>query len=74
MFKIGDKVRVIVKFSDFYFFDGEIGTIIRINKKDDGSIKYLGVIVEFDEPMMLVGGYIKTIHNFHPEDLELIKK
>ncbi len=74
MFEVGSKVKIVSRYVDCYFFNKETGIITKINRKEDGDIKYLGIIVKFDEPIGFEGGFLKHIHNFHSEDLELIKE
>ncbi len=66
---VGDRVKVICKGQDSYFFRGETGKVIR--KKD---YKYLDIIVEFDEPRHFVDGYIQTEFNFDANDLILLER
>ncbi len=74
MFEVGSKVRIVSGYVDCYFFNKETGVITKINRKEDGDIKYLGIIVKFDEPIGFEGGFLKHNHNFHAEDLELIEE
>lgn len=66
MFPVRSRVKVIVPAQDFYFFNGETGTVI----KNGG--RYLSIIVQFDEPRHFEGGYIQHDFNFEPQDLILL--
>ena len=62
-FPIGTRVKVITLGEDMNFFYGETGKVIR------NSGKYLGIIVEFDEPRRFKDGYIQTEFNFKPSSI-----
>jgi hypothetical protein len=64
-FPVGTPVKIITCYQDCYFFYGETGKVIR------NSGKYLGIIVEFDEPRHFESGYIQKEFNFQPGDLAL---
>ena len=67
-FPIGSHVKIICDCQDHYFFWGETGVVIK------NSGKYLGIIVQFDEPRKFTDGHIQVDFNFAPADLELIDK
>jgi hypothetical protein len=67
-FPVGTYVEIISKCVDFYFFYGEKGTV----RKNTG--RYLGIIVEFDEPRCFVGGMIQKDFGFEPHNLIVINK
>lgn len=62
-FPVGTKVKIITPCEDHYFFYGETGVVIR------NSGRYLGIIVEFDEPRRFEGGHVQKEFNFAPSSL-----
>ena len=67
-FRIGDRVKIITKCRDFYFFYEETGKII------ENSGTYLGLKVRLDKPRHFEGGFVQKTFGFNPEDLKIIKK
>jgi hypothetical protein len=68
MFPVGTRVQVICVHQDFTFFEGtETGTV------KNNLYRYLGIYVEFDEPIKLTKGHTITGFNFNSEDLIVIK-
>ena len=68
MFPVGTRVQVITKGQDMYFFAGtETGVIIK------NTTKYLGIIVQFDEPRKFKDGHVQTTFGFLPSDLIVLK-
>jgi hypothetical protein len=70
MFPVGTEVIVITRFQDFMAFRGnERGKVIR------NSGKYLGIIVEFDKPLMVRRPDDRVTEmesfNFNPDDLKV---
>jgi len=67
-FPIGTRVMIATPCQDFHFFYHETGTVIR------NSGKYLGVIVQFDEPRHYANrdgsdAWTMTEFGFNPGDL-----
>ena len=64
MFSVGNRVKVVTPAQDFnFFFNEPTGVVVR------NSGKYLGIIVEWDEPRHFEGGHIEKEFNFIPSDL-----
>lgn len=63
MFPVGTPVQVITPCQDFHFFYDETGKVI------SNSGKYLGIVVEFDEPRHFTNGHIQKSFGFQPDDL-----
>lgn len=63
MFPVGTRVQVITPEQNFNFFYCETGIVI------SNSGKYLGIIVEFDEPRCFKDGSIQYNFGFEPSDL-----
>jgi len=63
-FPVGTRVKVITLGQDMTFFRGdETGIVIR------NHMRYLGIIVQFDEALHYTDGFIRTEFNFEPSDL-----
>lgn len=65
---VGDRVKVITPFQDFYLFYEETGVISNIKNRP------LGINVKFDVPREFTDGSIQRDFNFNPEDLYIIEK
>lgn len=70
IFPVGTKVKVICACQDFCFFWPEkenlVGTVIR------NSMRYIGIIVQWDEPRCYEDGRVQKEFNFAPDDLVVL--
>lgn len=70
MFPIGTRVKAICVYQDHYFFWPEkenlVGTVVR------NSMRYIGIIVQWDEPRHYENGHVQKEFNFAPDNLIIL--
>lgn len=62
---VGMRVKVVSEHVDFYWFNGEVGTVIKAEPR------HLGIIVKFDKAREFIDGSDQDEFNFNPENLEV---
>lgn len=66
MFPVGTTVKVVSEIVDFRFFYLQTGIVV------ENTGGYLGIRVQFDEPMNYEDGSVLKGYGFNPENLEVI--